>query len=84
MSLVSAYGIEKDRMAIRNLEGHLLIDTGLIFLFLAYTNPDFLAHMNDRIEELFYRGFCVSDSYLYCKAKDRITPEALVNGIQKG
>ena len=74
-AIVSAYELDRSRVCIRNTENHILIDCSLLYLFLCYTNPDFLAHINDRIDELFTRGFCVSDAYLYNTAKQRITPD---------
>ncbi len=79
-ALITAYELDKGKVAIQNLESHLLIDCSFIYLFISYTNPDFLAHLNDRIDELFTRGFCVSDAYLFRTAKDRLTPEVFLNG----
>lgn len=79
-ALVTAYELDKNRVCIQNLEGHLLIDSSLIYLFISYTNPDFLAYLNDRIDECMTRGFCVSDAYLYRAAKDRLTPEVFLTG----
>lgn len=79
-ALVTAYELDKNRVCVQNLEGHLLIDSSLIYLFISYTNPDFLAHINDRIDELLTRGFCVSDAYLYQNAKERLTPEVFLDG----
>ena len=79
-ALVTAYGLDKDRVYIKNHEGHSLIDSSLVYLFISYTNPDFLAHINDRIDELFVSGFCVSDHYLYTTAKARLTPDVFLEG----
>lgn len=79
-ALITAYELDRRRVCIENLEGHLLIDSSLAYLFISYTNPDFLAHINDRIDELFIKGFCVSDAYLYKTAKERLTPEVFIHG----
>lgn len=79
-ALITAYELEKSRVCIENLEGHLLIDSSLIYLFISYTNPDFLAYLNDRVDELLTHGFCVSDAYLYRAAKDRLMPEVFLTG----
>lgn len=78
-ALINAYELDKNRVCIENLEGHLLIDSSLIYLFLSYTNPDFLAYLNDRIDEMMTHGFCVSDSYLYQHAKNRLMPEVFLD-----
>lgn len=79
-ALVTAYELDRDRVCVYNAERHLLIDSSLIYLFISYTNPDFLAYLNDRIHELIAQGFCVSDAYLYKTAKERLTPEVFLSG----
>lgn len=79
-ALVTAYELDKNKVCIYNVEGHTLLDSNLVYLFISYTNPDFLAHLNDRAHEFFTYGFCVSDSYLYRMAKARLTPEIFNTG----
>lgn len=79
-ALITAYELDKNKVCIRNLDNHILIETSLTYLFISYTNPDFLAHINDRIDELFTRGFTVSDAYLFRSAKERLTPEVFSEG----
>lgn len=74
-ALVEYYEFNRDTVCLRNHDGHILINSGLIYLFLAYTNPDFLAYCNERIHELFTQGVSVSDAYLYLNAKDRLSPD---------
>lgn len=76
-ALVNAYGLDKDKVCVVNQEGHTLINSNLVYLFLCYTNPDFVGHVNDRIHELFRKGFCVSDSYLYNQCKERMSDDIL-------
>lgn len=79
-ALITAYNLNKNLVCVNNTEGHLLIDCTLAYLFISYTNPDFLAYLNDRVDEMFTHGFCVSDRYLYRKAKERLTPEVFLTG----
>lgn len=79
-ALVTAYELEKDKVCIYNVDGHLLMDSNLVYLFISYTNPDFLAHINDRVHDLFTNGFCVSDTYLYRTVKVRLSPEIFNTG----
>ncbi len=79
-ALVEAYELDRKIVCIENLEGHLLIDSSLIYLFISYANPDFLAYLNDRVDELLTHGFCVSDAYLFRAAKDRLMPEVFLTG----
>lgn len=75
-ALASALRLREDRLCIRNAEGQILLDSNLVYLFISYVNPDFLAHLNNRIDELFKQGFCVSDTYLYRNFNSRIAPES--------
>lgn len=77
LALANAYELDKNRVCVLNAEGHTLLDSNLVYLFICYINPDFLAHLNDRAHELFKNGICVSDTYLYRMAKARLSPEIL-------
>lgn len=79
-ALITAYELDKNRVCILTPDGHTLLDSNLVYLFISYTNPDFLAHLNDRAHELFTTGICVSDTYLYRMAKLRLTPEIFNEG----
>lgn len=74
-TLISAYELDIDKVCVLNGEGHTLLDSNLVYLFISFIHPDFLAHLNDRIHELFTAGFCVSDTYLYGATKLRLSPE---------
>lgn len=79
-ALVTAYELDKNRVSILDVKGHTLLHSNLVYLFISYTNPDFLAHLNDRVHELFTTGVCVSDTYLLLRAKSRLTPEIFNQG----
>ncbi len=74
-ALVNMYGLDRENVVVRNQDGHILIDTSLVYLFLSYVRPDFLAFCCDRIDELMLHGFSISDTYLYRHANNRLTPE---------
>ncbi len=72
-SLCDTYEIQPDQVCLINEEGHYLIDGTLLFLFIAFVEPDFLAYMCDRIFELFAHGVTVSDTYLVSAARTRLS-----------
>lgn len=76
-ALINSYGIEEDQVCVLNQEGHYLIDGNLTYLFISFVEPDFLAYICDRIQDLFTTGFCVSDTYLVQTAKNRLTKNVL-------
>ena len=76
-ALVTANNIDPDKVCVYNHEGHILIEGSLVYLFLSYTNPDFLAYIFDRMDEMFTTGFCVSDTYLLAAARRRLPAEVL-------
>lgn len=76
-ALVEAYDIKDDDVCILSKESHYLIDSSLIYLFIAFVQPDFLAYICDRMQEMFSSGFCVSDSYLLGKTQQRLSAEVI-------
>lgn len=72
-ALMKAYEIKESDVCMLSKESHFLIDSSLVYLFIAFVQPDFMAYICDRMQELFNNGFCVSDSYLYGKAKQRLS-----------
>jgi len=81
--LMTSYEIKEENVCLLSKESHLLIDGSLIYLFIAFVEPDFLAYMCERMQEMFSNGFCISDTYLLGKAHQRLSAEALqamING----
>lgn len=75
--LQASYGVQDSDLYVITHEGHILIDGNFIYLFISFVEPDFLAYMCDRVQELFSTGFCVSDTYLYRACTARLSEEAL-------
>ena len=75
--MVRANNIDPEKVCVLNHEGHILIEGSLVYLFLSYTNPEFLAWVFDRMDELFATGFSVSDSYLLATARRRLPDDVL-------
>ncbi len=76
-SLMDAYGIEDEKVCVISKDSHTLVDSSLVYLFIAFVEPNFLAYMCDRIQEMFSSGICVSDQYLYNKSRARLSKEVI-------
>lgn len=83
LALVDAYNIKEDEVCMVAPNKHFIVDGSLVYLFIAFVQPDFLAYICDRMQQLFNDGFCVSDSYLYGFAKQRLSKEVLQKMIDE-
>lgn len=75
--IISTLQLNEDGVCYLNTEGHILIESSLVYLFISFVNPPFLLYIFDRMDELFSNGFAVSDAYLLRKARQRIPTEVL-------
>lgn len=75
--IISTVQLDETECCHLNTEGHILIESSLVYLFISFVNPPFLLYIFDRIDELFSNGFAVSDAYLLRKARQRIPKEVL-------
>jgi hypothetical protein len=62
--MCSSYKIGQTDVIRNNKQGEILIESHFSWLFLSFVEQDFLAYMCERIQELFYNGFCLSDAYI--------------------
>ena len=76
-SLVDSYGIREDEVCMLAPNKHLIVDGNLVYLFISFVQPEFLAYMCDQMQQLFTTGFCVSDTFIYNLAKTRLSKEVL-------
>lgn len=76
-ALIKSYELDENKCFFINTDGHILIDGSLVYLFLSFVEPDFLAYMCDRCHDLFTDGIAVSDSYLLEHACVRLDRESI-------
>lgn len=77
-SLSRHYSIPPDEMIVLDSDSnHILAEESLVFLFLAYVDPDFLIYMLEGFSGLLRSGFAVSDSMLLAFVKNKFTKEEL-------
>lgn len=82
-SLVEAYKIKEDEVCMVAPNSHFIVDGSLVYLFISFVQPDFLAYMCDRMQQMFSDGVTVSDSYIYGLAKQRLSKEILQEMINE-
>ena len=46
-ALIKSYELDENKCLFINTDGHILIDGSLVYLFLSFVEPDFLAYMCD-------------------------------------
>lgn len=81
-SLSKTYQLSDSDICRLNKEGHILIDGSLTYLFISFVEPDFLAYICERINDLFVTGICVSDTQIRNMAQHRLSKEILEQMIE--
>ena len=74
-AIQNTYEMKDSDVCKLNTDGHLLIESSFAHLLISFVEPDFLAFVGERIQELLTNGFCVSDTYLAEMMVERFTPE---------
>lgn len=77
LSLCDSYEIKYENVCQINESGHYLIDGNFIYLFISFVEPNFLAYICDRMNDLFANGVAVSDTYLLQMTRVRLSKEVL-------
>lgn len=75
--LVNSYSLAENCVACFDARGNILIEGHFTYLFISFVEPNFLAYLLDRVNEMFSNGFAVSDSYIATLANSRLTKEML-------
>ena len=60
-----------------NTNGHELMDISLMYLFLAFVNPDIFVYFNTIIGDAIERGIAFSDGFAVSLAMERLSAELL-------
>lgn len=74
-AIAKTYDLKSGDFVLINKSGHQLINGAFCYPFLSYVDPQFCAYMNEVMDELFTKGFVMSDTQIISLAKERITPE---------
>jgi len=66
----------------QNTNGHILVAAELVFVFLAFSNPEMLVYFNGLISDVMVSGVAYSDGFVYAAAAERLPTEVLAEIIQ--
>lgn len=81
-NLIKANGLKTSEIVYQNTNGHILMDSQLLFLFVAFANPDMLIYFNSLLIDIINDGVGYSNSFVMNIASDRL-PTKVLNEIIK-
>lgn len=72
------YELKPEILFVRDYHtGHIFIEESMTFPFISYIDNYFIIHIIERMHELFFNGFTLSDTLLLLLTKDRFDYEVL-------
>ena len=81
-TLAQAQQVSIGQLFFENTNGHVLINRELVFLFLAYVNPDMLIYFNQLVSDAITEGIALSDGYIASVINAKVPNEVLKNIIE--
>lgn len=82
-SLAQLSGKKTSEMFYQNTDGHILIISELVFLCLAFVNPELLGYFNALVSDAITDGVAYSSGFVYSMAANRLPSEALNDIIKE-
>lgn len=79
-AIVEHSSIPDYTVSYTNSQNHVLVDSTLTYLCIAFADSRFMYYMCERMDDLFTKGFAVSDTYLAHAAVRRI-PREIMGGL---
>lgn len=76
-TLIKPLKKQTSELFFQNTNGHILVDSELVFVFLAFANPDMLIYFNNIIMEAISYGVAYSSGFIYSMAEQRLPSEVL-------
>lgn len=81
-SLAKLSGKKTSELFYQNTDGHILIASELVFLCLAFVNPELLGYFNALVSDAITDGVAYSSGFVYSMAAHRL-PSEVLNDIIK-
>lgn len=81
-NLIKPSGKRTSELFYQNTNGHILVAAELVFLFLAFANPEMCLYFNNIITDAISDGVAYSNGFLYSMAAQRL-PSDVLNEIIK-
>lgn len=82
-TLIKPNDVKTSEIFYQNIDGHILVSAELVFLFIAFANPEMLLYFNSLITEVITDGITHSNGFLYSMAVQRLPNEALKDIINE-
>lgn len=76
-SLTKPMGKRTSELFYQNANGHILVDSELVFIFLAFVNTEMLTYFNNIVMEAISYGVGYSNGFIYSMAAQRLPSEVL-------
>lgn len=76
-SLIKPSGEKTSNIFFQNTNGHILVTAELVFLFLAFADPDLCVYFNNIVTDAVSDGVAYSTGLIYSLAAERLPTENL-------
>ena len=75
--LAKHYQKKTSELFFQNGNGHILVASELVFIFLMYVNPEMLLYFNSLLSDVIADGVAYSNGFVYSMASNRLPSEVL-------
>lgn len=82
-TLIRPNGLKTSEIAYQNTDGHILIASELVFLFLAFADPNLLIYFNALLSDVIQNGIAHSNGFLFTMANQRLSTNILQDIIKE-
>lgn len=82
-SLAKLNDISTAELFYQNIDGHILIASELVFLFLAFANQELLGYFNALLTDVITDGVAYSSGFVYSMAATRLPTDILQDIIKE-
>lgn len=82
-SLAKIANRKTSELFYQNTDGHILIASELVFLCLAFVNPDLLGYFNALVSDAISEGVAYSSGFVYSMAASRLPSDVLTEIIKE-
>lgn len=81
--LIKSSGRKTSELFYQNTDGHILIASELVFLCLAFVNPELLGYFNALVSDAISDGVAYSSGFVYSMAANRLPSDVLDDIIKE-
>lgn len=82
-TIASYNELKTSEMVYQNTDGHILITSELVFLFLAFANKELLIYFNALLSEVIQHGIAHSNGFIFTMASQRLSTNLLQDIIKE-